>query len=201
MIPYYIDYSLSNTIDYITIYRETGLLICKECKFALIPSRINTHFSNQSHKLIPPIRAQIEQYISQIDINNLVIDDQEIKPRIERFLETFDLNSFILELAIYLDGLACSSCSYISRSRRSIQNYLKEYYSWENSRIRGRKKRSNENDPWEIDIPCQQFFKSEPGKGYFRVNPIRASPIRILERPRIEISRERDSSSSESSEN
>ena len=201
MIPYYIDYSLSIAMDYIIVHRETGLLICKECKFALIPSRINTHFLAQPHKFSPPIRAQIEHYISYLNIDNLVIDIQEIKPRIEKFLETFNQNSFIPNLAIYSDGLACFSYSYISRSIRSIENYLKESHSWENSRIRGRKKKSNENDPWEINVSYQQFFKSKPGKGYFRINPIRASPIRIPERPRIEISRERDSSSSESSEN
>ena len=120
MIPYYIDYSLSNIMDYITIYRETGLLICKECKFALISSRIDRHFTSNSYRLNSNIRAEIERFISYLNIDNLVINDQEIKPRIERFLETFDSNSFILELAIYLDGLTCSSCSYISRSRRSI---------------------------------------------------------------------------------
>ena len=46
-------------MDYITIYRETGLLICKDYKFALIPSRINRYFSITPHKLKPDIRTQI----------------------------------------------------------------------------------------------------------------------------------------------
>ena len=46
-------------MNYITIYRETGLLIYKDCKFTLISSRINTHFSINSHKLKPDIRTQI----------------------------------------------------------------------------------------------------------------------------------------------
>ena len=201
MIFYYIDYSLSNSIDYIIIYRETGLLICKECKFALISARIDRHFTNNSYRSNRNIRVEIQRFISYINIDNLVIEDREIRSRIDRFLEGFDSNSFIPELAIYLDGLACFSCSYVSRSRRSIQDYLKEIHNWENSRIRGRKKKSNENDPWQINVSYQQFFKSGPGSGYFRVNSNGASPIRIPERPRIEISREKDSSSSESSEN
>lgn len=53
-------------MDYITIYSETGLLICKDCKFALIPSRINTHFSNSSYRLSSSIRSEIRDYISHI---------------------------------------------------------------------------------------------------------------------------------------
>ena len=185
-------------MDYITIHSDTYILICKECKFAIIPSRVKSHFSGAPHYLSPTIRSDISIYISQIDISNLVIIESQILSIIKDFLESFDTtSSFIPELAIYNDGLACPSCLYIARTRRSIQNHLKEYHDWENNRIRGRKKKSNENDPWTINVPCQQFFKVWPGNQYFRVNPNRVSPITIPTRPRIEISRERDSSLSQ----
>ena len=188
-------------MDYITIHQETGLLICKDCKFALIPSRINRHFSISPHRLNPQIRSQIENYIAHINHDNLVTYDHEIKPRIQTFLESFDQSSFISKLAIYSDGLACPNCSYISRSINPIQTHLKEYHDWENPRIRGRKKKSNENDPWNINVSCQQFFRSGLGSEYFRVNSNRASPISVPIRPRIEISREEESNSSESENN
>ena len=184
-------------MDYIIIHQETGLLICRECKFALIPSRINTHFSTNPHKLKPNIRTEIETYISQSNSDNLVTSDSQIRSTIQRFLRSSNHISIIPNLAIYSDGLSCSYCSYISRSRRPIQNHYKELHNWENPRTRGRKKRSNENDPWEHNVSCQQFFKSEPGNEYFRVYSIRASPSRIPIRPRIEISRVRDSNSSD----
>ena len=187
-------------MDYITIHRETGLLICKDCKFALIPSRINTHFSNNPHKLKPEIRSQIENYISQSNSDNLITSDQEISSIIERFLNFFDQTPIIPDLAIYSDGLGCSYCSYISRSERSIQNHYKDIHNWENPRIRGRKKKFKNDDPWEHNVPCQQFFKSEPGKRFFRVYSIRASPSRISIRPRIEISRSRESNSPETNQ-
>ena len=59
-------------MDYITIHRETGLLICKDCKFALIPSRIDRHFLKNPHKLKPNIQTQIKTYISQSNSNNLI---------------------------------------------------------------------------------------------------------------------------------
>ena len=112
----------------IIIHHETGLLICKDCKFALIPSRINTHFKDSPYKLKPHNRTQIENYISHLDHNNLVTHNREIKSRIQIFLESFDQISSIPNLAIYSDKLACSYYSYISRSHRPIQDYLKEFH-------------------------------------------------------------------------
>ena len=73
-------------MDSIIIHHETGLLICKDCKFALIPSRINTHFKDSPHKLKPHNRTQIENHISYLNHNNLVTHDREIKSRIQIFL-------------------------------------------------------------------------------------------------------------------
>ena len=185
-------------MDYITIHNSTGLLICKECKFAIIPSRVHSHFTGAPHYLSPIIRSDITIYISQIDISNLVTTESQIISTLKDFLSSFDTtSSFISKLAIYNDGLACPYYLYISRSIRPIENHLKENHDWVNNRIRGRKKRLNENDPWTINVPCQQFFKSRPGNEYFRVNSNRVSPITIPTRPRIEVSRERESSSSQ----
>ena len=43
-------------MNYITIYRETDLLIYKDCKFALIPSRIDRYFLKNLYKLKSNIR-------------------------------------------------------------------------------------------------------------------------------------------------
>ena len=181
-------------MNYVTVHQETDLLICKECKFALIPSRINTHFSGRPYQLNPGLRRQIEIDISHID--DLVKTPSEIEAKIQSFLETFDNTYSIPELAIYSDGLACSYCSFISRSRVPIQEHLKDIHDWENPRKRGQRKKNSLQDPWEINVPCQRFFKSDPEKQYFRVNSIRASPIRIPTRPRVERSRRERSSSS-----
>ena len=92
----------------IIIHYETNLLICKDCKFALIPSRINTHFKNSPHKLKPHNRTQIENYISHLDKNNLVTHNREIKSRIQIFLKSFDQISSIPNLATYSDEVIYS---------------------------------------------------------------------------------------------
>ena len=113
----------------IIIHHETDLLICKDCKFALIPSRINSHFKDSPHKLRPHIQSQIKNHISQLDSNNLVTHDHEIKSRIQIFLQSFDQTSSISNLAIYSNELACPYCSYISRSQNPIQVHLKEFHN------------------------------------------------------------------------
>ena len=142
-------------MNYITIHSETGLLICKDCKFALIPSRIDRHFTRNPYNLKPHIRTQIKEYISHLHIHNLITKDSEITSSIQLFLESFDQTSFIPKLSLYSDELGCSQCSYTSRSTRPIQNHLREYHDWENTRIRGRKKKSYENNPWKINVSCQ----------------------------------------------
>ena len=103
----------------IIIYYKTNLLICKDCKFALILSRINIYFKNSPHKLKPHNRTQIDNYISYLDHDNLVTHNREIKSRIQIFLQSFNQISFIPNLALYLDEVAYSYCSYISHSYRS----------------------------------------------------------------------------------
>ena len=103
----------------IIIYYETDLLICKDCKFALIPFRINTHFKDSPHKLKSYNRTQIENHISYLDYNDLVTHNREIKAKIQIFLQSFDQTSSISNLATYSDKVICSYCSYISRSYRS----------------------------------------------------------------------------------
>ena len=181
-------------MDYVIVHQETGLLICKDCKFALIPSRIDTHFSGSPHRLTPTIRRQIKREVDQIE--GLVIDSNDIQSKVQRFLESFNTSTFVPQLVIYSDRLACPYCSYISRSRNPIISHLIEYHDWENPRKSGQRKKKSEVDLWITYIPCQQFFKSEPGNKYFRVNSNRVSPIRIPTRPRIEISRESSSNSS-----
>ena len=97
----------------IIIHYETNLLICKDCKFALIPSRINTYFKDSPYKLKSYYRTQIENYISYLDNINLVTYNREIKSRIQIFLESFDQISSISNLATYLNKVICSYCSYI----------------------------------------------------------------------------------------
>ena len=77
-------------MDHITIYNETGLLICKDCKFALIPSRINRHFTRNPHNLKPYTRKRIQEYISTLNTPNLITEESEITSRIKLFLESFD---------------------------------------------------------------------------------------------------------------
>ena len=111
----------------IIIHYETNLLICKDCKFALIPSRINTHFKDSPHKLRPHIRTQIKNHFSHI--NNLVTHNHQIKSRIQTFLQSFDQTSSIPNLATYSNKVIYSYYSYISRSRRSTHAHLKEIHN------------------------------------------------------------------------
>ena len=69
-------------MDSIIIYYETDLLIYKDCKFALIPSRINIYFRDSTYKLRSINRTLIENHIYYLDNNNLITYNREIKSRV-----------------------------------------------------------------------------------------------------------------------
>ena len=130
MLIHYIKYSDLYSIDYISIHEATGLLIYKQCKYSLIPSRINSHFTGPPHRSSPNIRFQIRSSLS--GRAGLVKNKQGIDPSINHFIQNSSnaISPFIIsDLALYQDRLACSYYSYISRSIDPIKKHLKNIYN------------------------------------------------------------------------
>ena len=165
-------------MEFISILGDTGFLACRECKYSVLPSTINSHFRRTPHNLSSEIREEIlskaRKHPSLIkDLSG--VKETEIPPSFPYFFP---------DLALYSDGLACQDCSYIVRTTRGISKHYKDSHDWENPRRKGRiSKTSLVEIPWKLNIPCQQFFRGSPSKSYFRVNPKR--PFLSLEtRPR-----------------
>ena len=52
-------------MEYVTRIRDTGFIACVKCNFALLPSTINSHFKNRSHRLDQDIRNSIYYEVQQ----------------------------------------------------------------------------------------------------------------------------------------
>lgn len=153
-------------MENLAIHFATGLLICKQCKIALIPSRIDSHYKQKIHNLPKSIRTEIARDIS--DSYDLVNNINDVNQIIQDFVRNFDGNYLEL-LSLFRDGILCQQCPYICRSRQGIQNHCRTEHSWENPRLQGYHKKINENDPWDSNILCQQFFPRGHGSRFFRV--------------------------------
>ena len=151
-------------MEYITRIRDTGFIAYTICYVAILPSTINNHFRRAPHRLNLETRKDLFRKIRQWP--NLILNNNEIDPHINQ-LSKFP--KYFTELTLYQDGFSYYEYSYIARNRKSIQNHFREFHDWTNPRTRGQKVRNNDEVPWEVDIPCQQFFYATPGHEYFRV--------------------------------
>lgn len=154
-------------MDQLQIHFDTGFVICKQCKFAVLPSHFDTHFSTKNHALIKSEREDLVESIR--GTFELIEDITDIKPKISDFLNTkFDGNALPF-LTLYYDGILCQNCLYICRNTKSIRNHCTTEHGWSNLRSKGNKKKNTQIDPWDCNIPCQRFFVSGYGSQYFKI--------------------------------
>ncbi len=179
-------------MEYISILGDTSFLACRNCYYSILPSSIHSHFQGKPHQLSPEIREEILQETRKHA--SLIWDRDNLKET--RIPSSFPF--FFPELAFYNDGLACQDYSYIVRSKAPIKKHYREVHSWENPRGKGRiPKTSNIEEPWATGISCQQFFLSNPGHSYFRVDSKRPFSDRQT-RPRTASSVEEERNEDES---
>lgn len=156
-------------MEFISILGDTGLIACRECKFDILPSSIETHFQGNPHRVSKDDRNRILSEVEKLH-NSLIWDRDELRD-IE-VSKSFPY--FFPDLALYSDGFACQNCSYITRNIRVISRHYTDSHGWENPRGKGRiSKNSSKDVPWKSGIYCQRFFHSTPGHFYFTVDPRR----------------------------
>jgi len=156
-------------MDKIVVHFQTGFVICKECKFAVLPFHLDSHFSTQNHALSKSERNEmIENVKGGFD---LVEYTREIKPKISEFLSTRSDENSLPFLPLYRDGISCHDCSYICRHYSGIQTHSRTEHGWSNFRVKGKRKRTIDIEPWDFNVPCQRFFISGYGSQYFKVLP------------------------------
>ena len=155
-------------MEYITILGDTGFLACKLCKYSVLPISLNYHFQKPPHKLPKEERSRI---LLELDNHPTLLQDKEGVRGVE-IPSSFPY--YFPDLALYSNGLGCQACSYYTRNRVSIKDHFKDIHKWINPRKKGRTATASQLDlPWKSGIYLQQFFHSDPGRQYFRVDPTR----------------------------
>jgi len=182
-------------MDQIVVHFQTGFVVCKQCKFAVLPIHLDSHLSTNNHAIPKSERDEIIENVK--GGYDLIEYTREIKPKIAEFLSTtFDGNS-LPYLSLYRDGISCHDCSYVCRNYFGMQNHCRSEHGWSNFRSKGKRKRTIDIEPWDFNIFCQRFFASGYGSQYFKVLPIserHLEPIPPIEGSEISVSR-RDSNS------
>ncbi len=153
-------------MDFISILGDTGLLACLRCKFSVLPSSIEFHFSSSPHRLSTDERRRIT---SEIKKYPELIQNASGLEEVD-FPTSFPY--FFPDLSLYSDGFQCQDCFYLARERKTIIKHYREEHGWENPRSRGERIDENEEKdvPWKSNVSCQRFFTRRAKSSYFQVN-------------------------------
>src|ERR1700761_608777 len=154
---------------------EFGVIVCKQCQYAVLPSNINTHFAADPHKLEVEERRKIIQEVATVD--GLIVDEEMLRQ--SEFLFPAGTTKPIEGLAAPKRGaLQCmfqtggQVCRYICGTIRTMRAHCTKAHQWNSTQRGGRPKKDSESishTPWRTNVSCQRFFVQGVKSNYFEV--------------------------------
>jgi hypothetical protein len=156
-------------MEFFLYLREYNVIICRECRYAVLPSRLDTHLASSKHRVLRRRRVQVEQEIAAW--LELLWNETDL----ERLRVSRGRPPAFEMLEIHLNGLRCHACSYIVCITRGIQQHCRDQHQWINPWRLGVKSadRRRANQPldrsWTENVVCQRFFVTGPRQEYFEV--------------------------------
>jgi hypothetical protein len=129
-------------IDQIIHLPEFHVVICKECKYAVLPSHIDGHFATKPHKSGKKERQENLEEVGKID--GLIGNEETLRrskfpfpPATPQPTAAFGKPD--------KDGLQCTTCQYICCTLRGMQIHQREEHEWKTQQKRGRLWRHGQN--------------------------------------------------------
>ncbi|KFY68109.1 hypothetical protein V496_01286 [Pseudogymnoascus sp. VKM F-4515 (FW-2607)] len=141
---------------------EFQVIICKKCKYCVLPSHIDTHFASKAHKLERNERRRIADEVAEI--NGLIGNEETLARRLP------EENALQCTLPI-----AGEPCTYICCMPRQMRAHCMEEHGWK-SKQKGRPKKGKQDVPWRSGVHCQRFFAQGPKSRFFEVQGKESQP-------------------------
>jgi hypothetical protein len=157
---------------------EFRVIICKKCKYAVLPSQIDAHFTPQRpYGFVKQERERIVQEVAKV--NRLILNEEALKQC--EFPFPVDIAEPIPALqAPQTNGLRCTfgfergvTCLYVCGTVQRMQKHSLESHGWKSKNKGGRPKRDAPQAvppmPWRTGVQYQRFFVQGPKSGFFEV--------------------------------
>jgi superfamily II DNA helicase RecQ len=156
---------------------EFQVVVCRECKYAVLPSEIDSHFKGQRpHSFTKEARQRIVQKVGQF--KGLIPNKVELEQ--SEFPFPVDTSKPVGVLGLpKSNGLRCThtasgkECPHIYSSAQKMREHCNKKHDWKSTNIGGRPKgnsvQSGPRVPWRSGVQYQQFFKQGPKSGFFEV--------------------------------
>ncbi len=153
-----------------------GVIVCKECKYAVWPPEVDSHLANVRHRMAKATRQRIQREVQQWE--GLVTSDNELDLPIT-------IREIIPELLLH-DGFLCvlqeRQCKAVFRSHDCLRKHWREDHDgWT---VSGKKERGGGLSVKEQQmaekrfgeahkkVSCQRFFANRFGSQYILVDQI-----------------------------
>jgi hypothetical protein len=156
---------------------EFQVIICKKCKYAVLPSQIDSHFTPQRpHGFTKQERGRIVKEVAKV--NRLILNEEALKQC--EFPFPVDTTEPMVALqAPQTNGLRCTfgsergfTCPYMCSAVQKMQKHSLETHGWKSKNKGGRPKKDAPkpaNMPWRSGVSYQRFFVQGPKSGFFEV--------------------------------
>ncbi|KAK0335650.1 hypothetical protein LTR94_011905 [Friedmanniomyces endolithicus] len=167
---------------------ECKVVICKHCRYAIIPSNIRNHIKTQHTSVTRRQRQEIVERVTCMDVAQVHTDVQRPDADSEP----------VSELPMFRDGLRCQNtigdqlCEYVCRDVSGMQQHQRHIHQWVNPQKRGGDRRSEDRArrsytlPWLDGQLCQPLFRTEQKARHDRSRTIEEFGERTVASPWIE---------------
>ena len=146
---------------------EFRVVVCKRCRYAILPSKINTHFAGKPHQLDVAERRRIVDEVSKVP--DLITSEEDLQGEFpfpapsQRPVEGLAMPKRDgLQCTIEVDGCVCG---YICTKIDGIRRHCTEEHGWKSTRRGGRPKKGGKREDgiaWRTNVSCQRFFVYGP---------------------------------------
>ena len=142
------------------------IVVCRECRYAVLPSHIDSHFATKPYKLSKKERQKIEEEVSEID--GLIGNEETLRRSNFTFPPPMSMPITALGKPEE-NALQCRDCQHICCTIRGMQAHQRDEHRWKSKQRKGRPKRRarsrDDEAPWRTGVHCQQFFIQEHKSG------------------------------------
>ena len=144
------------------------IIICQQCRFAVIPNQVESHLASIKHRVSPAKRRLIRDHIMAIP--DLILTRAQLA---DELIVPIPGQAPIPGLPVFHNGLACefAGCRFVCQAKTSMKEHCREKHQWANPYSRGgsiRQRRAHIY-PWRENVHCQQLFTRGPRPEYFEV--------------------------------
>lgn len=166
-------------MEFITHLPQFRVVVCRECRYAVLPSSIDAHFARlRPHGFTKQARARISAAVA--DIGSLILNQDELSA-LEFPFPAASANPIAELAAPEPNGFRClaeaeggDACLYIGRSTRRMREHCGEKHGWKSRNKGGYHKAAVIGDvqevPWRSGVYYQRFFKQGSNSRYFEVS-------------------------------